>query len=584
MEEGGVYIHLSPSGRKEEEEGGHAGGNNKEDKSPPPPPLPPKRRGKNRVGTFQDRILGERPSNGGNSSNSNDDGHNTADAESVTNADHIPRKNCVSNALYGHRRRRLPSPPPASTGDLLDSRLLAGSLSRRRDGHKLLFCPLCAQTFGYGFALECHLLSTHSRELERCRRGRGKDGTATMPVAVTRCPYCHAQFLSAAAALRHLHYQHAEEARDVLVRSSTSPRSGRYVQCRFCSQQFLRHHQKLMLLHVEHKHVDELGKILSENRGPSSFSSSSSCPSSSSSSSPPSPSAEVALVFSTNPSALTTRMTKWSSPALLGTGSVRGSHRRRHDEENISPISHIFFSSPSSLEEDHQFLPGEEKRRGRRSASSSSSRINQSHFYYEIEDVFSPSSRLRSTQTSSSERKKKNGGIKRMSRGRRRHSESAQIKRSRDVVEAQGGENIKRSPNSTAAGLTRTPRAASTRAMKRHKLEEAFLDKDTAGGLRRGRSTESLELSATLERRRGGGGDDGHETRLFQCNLCSAGFLENAFLLSHLKNRHRPAVGVMMALRPHYSCGACPAKFFKNSFLVRHVESRHQFELVSSVE
>ncbi len=69
------------------------------------------------------------------------------------------------------------------------------------------------------------------------------------------------------------------------------------------------------------------------------------------------------------------------------------------------------------------------------------------------------------------------------------------------------------------------------------------------------------------------------QARLFQCNLCGVGFLENAFLLSHLKNRHRPGVG-MKVLRPHYSCGACPAKFFKNSFLVRHVESRHQFELV----
>ena len=47
-------------------------------------------------------------------------------------------------------------------------------------------------------------------------------------------------------------------------------------------------------------------------------------------------------------------------------------------------------------------------------------------------------------------------------------------------------------------------------------------------------------------------------------------FAENAFLLTHLKNRHRSTV--FKALKPHFSCGACPAKFFKNSFLVKHSE------------
>ena len=57
---------------------------------------------------------------------------------------------------------------------------------------------------------------------------------------------------------------------------------------------------------------------------------------------------------------------------------------------------------------------------------------------------------------------------------------------------------------------------------------------------------------------------------LFKCNLCEIAFAENAFLLTHLKNRHRSTM--TKALRPHFSCGACPAKFFKNSFLVKHVE------------
>ena len=62
---------------------------------------------------------------------------------------------------------------------------------------------------------------------------------------------------------------------------------------------------------------------------------------------------------------------------------------------------------------------------------------------------------------------------------------------------------------------------------------------------------------------------------LFKCNLCEIAFAENAFLLTHLKNRHRSTVS--KALKPHFSCGACPAKFFKNSFLVKHVEC-HGFD------
>ena len=57
---------------------------------------------------------------------------------------------------------------------------------------------------------------------------------------------------------------------------------------------------------------------------------------------------------------------------------------------------------------------------------------------------------------------------------------------------------------------------------------------------------------------------------LYKCNLCEIAFAENAFLLTHLKNKHRSTVS--KALKPHFSCGACPAKFFKNSFLVKHCE------------
>ena len=64
---------------------------------------------------------------------------------------------------------------------------------------------------------------------------------------------------------------------------------------------------------------------------------------------------------------------------------------------------------------------------------------------------------------------------------------------------------------------------------------------------------------------------------MFKCNLCEIAFAENAFLLTHLKNKHRHSA-VSKALKPQFSCGICPAKFFKNSFLVKHCESH---ELIS---
>ena len=60
------------------------------------------------------------------------------------------------------------------------------------------------------------------------------------------------------------------------------------------------------------------------------------------------------------------------------------------------------------------------------------------------------------------------------------------------------------------------------------------------------------------------------EHHLYKCNLCEDSFSENAFLLTHLKNKHRS--NMTKALRPQFSCGVCPAKFFKNSFLIKHCQ------------
>ena len=80
---------------------------------------------------------------------------------------------------------------------------------------------------------------------------------------------------------------------------------------------------------------------------------------------------------------------------------------------------------------------------------------------------------------------------------------------------------------------------------------------------RRRTSVSTYSSSSTVEPFRFRG-------NLYKCNLCEIAFEENAFLLTHLKNRHRSTM--TRALRPHFSCGACPAKFFKNSFLVKHCE------------
>ena len=82
----------------------------------------------------------------------------------------------VSNALY--YSRRLPEvSSPAQRGRSLDalSKLEAVALAKElceaavsslgSPCSRLLFCPLCTQSFGYSYGLECHLLSVHHDEL-----------------------------------------------------------------------------------------------------------------------------------------------------------------------------------------------------------------------------------------------------------------------------------------------------------------------------------------------------------------------------------------------------------------------------------
>lgn len=47
-----------------------------------------------------------------------------------------------------------------------------------------LFCPLCAQQFGYSFGLECHLLSVHRDDLSQL--------AIHQHLAIEKCPKCYA--------------------------------------------------------------------------------------------------------------------------------------------------------------------------------------------------------------------------------------------------------------------------------------------------------------------------------------------------------------------------------------------------------
>ena len=107
-----------------------------------------------------------------------------------------------------------------------------------------------------------------------------------------------------------------------------------------------------------------------------------------------------------------------------------------------------------------------------------------------------------------------------------------------------------------------TPHVQKTRGRTYHHIPQPDPNSEEERTISTYSSEESQGSSLTVF--------NGFNKHLFKCNLCEIAFAENAFLLTHLKNRHRSTVS--KALKPQFSCGICPAKFFKNSFLVRHCE------------
>ncbi|QQP58275.1 Uncharacterized protein FKW44_003537, partial [Caligus rogercresseyi] len=147
----------------------------------------------------------------------------------------LPKGNAVSNVLYA---RRLPSPP----------------IVRKDEENRRLYCPLCAQPFGYVFGLECHLLSVHYEDLKLLKDGDRLDDGEFIP---RLCPVCRAQFLKEGLVVRHLVVDHPDFVTKIVNSSSNSD-----LNCRFCDQKFLHRHLRLFMIHLEQKHTKDLEGII----------------------------------------------------------------------------------------------------------------------------------------------------------------------------------------------------------------------------------------------------------------------------------------------------------------------------------
>ncbi|CAB4064968.1 unnamed protein product [Lepeophtheirus salmonis] len=147
----------------------------------------------------------------------------------------LPKGNAVTNVLYA---RRLPSPP----------------IVRKEEENRRLYCPLCAQPFGYVFGLECHLLSVHYEDLKLLKDGDRLDDGEFIP---RLCPVCRAQFLKEGLVVRHLVVDHPDFVTKIV---NSSPNSD--LNCRFCDQKFLHRHLRLFMIHLEQKHTKDLEGVI----------------------------------------------------------------------------------------------------------------------------------------------------------------------------------------------------------------------------------------------------------------------------------------------------------------------------------
>ena len=465
---------------------------------------------------------------------------------------------------------------------------------------RLLFCPLCSQAFAYHFGLECHLLSAHSDELL---------DDANRP---HHCPCCLAQFLRIDVLIRHLVQQHEDFfVSEIIADDELGAVNSDYVRCKFCGKDFFRRHQKLLMLHIEQKHVEEVRRVLTawslpQRRG--------SCGDWCATASTHDLDEDFSFLQSSPvprpPRGLQEMPSPVSARRTLDFLAEAAADRSDPQEHHYYDIELDDSGDNPGAAEDKENVVNTKRGRGSEDESVPSQRAQPEGKAGKIMQV-----------------KKR---LKRIDQCR-----GAEVRRSlelQDLLRDRGGSNEMKTQSLQRVPTYQRPRkeasydsvAATPSAIKAKKSYRRLTSKrrqrstsprqeattyyrkasplpsPSSGGeeeaasrtpspvfnLRRGASCRWSLLGG---RKRFGGGSGRRKKqpqpqsatgtapaapkRLFMCNLCEVAFMENAFLLSHQRNKHRS-----YSVRPRYSCGACPAKFFKNSFLVKHAES-HQFEL-----
>lgn len=506
------------------------------------------------------------------------------------------RPSYVANRLYS---RKLPSPPVAkrlrsgstSSSQCLvksqdDASILQTSPSQPRQqptlsckvianhltkqfgsdkklcSRRKLFCPLCPQTFGFPFNLESHLLSSHNQDLvDMSTSGLSR-------IKIENCPYCAAQYLKKSAVIRHLVCHHSEHVIRVLystpslqpklqlqLREIDSPLSNESViNCCFCPQRFRPWHKKLLMLHIEKKHLSDLESIFfrqsrglatrSGQRGQSSF---------------------------------TNVRQELEEDHVFLSASVFPCKNKVKD----SPSNHDYEIIDGDEFDAINWSVGEEKGSKRSRAISSSGDDYDEHHGIKTND----GKRMRKKNVRRAKRSKsdishcpssvKNDyNTKRTEEDQFTRQHGVQLELRTQTAIAAANPKVEKSEKDlrSPTPISQSPNGSDGTTASRNSSKMASLF--TRGGSGRWslmrRKNEGKENKDPVASK-------GHQ-RLFKCNLCGAAFVENAFLLVHLKNKHH---SMERALRPTYCCGGCPAKFFKNRFLVKHVES-HQFELVKA--
>ena len=386
---------------------------------------------------------------------------------------------------------------------------------------KRLNCPLCVNTFGYSFGLECHLLSVHQEDLQMIR-----DGKLTQQACGCLC--CAAQFLKVDTLVRHI----LEEHKDFLMSSmhgkdfsdfdsdfqsnnqSANQSLRRHFDCQFCGQKFLRRHKKLFLVHLEQKHLQDLERFMHqsdmllfnienvENIEVKLLHNLS---------------AKVRITNSNSSNSPNHQMQNNNADQRRTTAKRRSMSAQRVKSDRI--LDRSMSNDHQFIPADHQFINAYEKLK-----------VSPPH-HYEI--IASPAAQENLTISTMKRIKKKL---------RRSESTSGQPRKMPQYYKHTSLVN-----KGTPAKIKLSTHQSFPQPEPPGNSEEDLSDNDK-------RTTSTYSTNSSEESCRPGGpptNGNYFAGNLFKCNLCEIAFAENAFLLTHLKNRHRSTF--CKALRPHFS-------------------------------